>query len=183
MIGRSLIILAVTTLGATAVVAHSSKVTVHRGSDTHTIEIDSQGNALAPKVRIERVPQGPAETATQANTRMHVTGVSGPAVQPVAGQTLWLTDESGRGLIACHLAWTSLNPPWVAGRHRHFVIRCYTEDGEVARPSTTLRSWLPGDVFRGRRQSLAVSLPSMAIPAPYLRITGLRRWNGLQHHR
>jgi hypothetical protein len=158
-------VLAVTTLGATAVVAHSSKVTVHRGSDTHTIEIDSQGNALAPKVRIERVPQSPAETATQANTRMHVTGVSGPAAQPVAGQTLWLTDESGSGLIACHLAWALLNPPWVAGRHGNFVIRCYTEYGEVARPSTTY-------VSRGRRQSLAASLPSMAIPAPYLRITG-----------
>ena len=56
----------------------------HRGSDTHTIEIDSQGNALAPKVRIERVLQGPAATATQANTRMHVTGVSGPVAQLVA---------------------------------------------------------------------------------------------------
>ncbi len=31
MIGRSLIILAVTTLGATAVIAQSSKITVHRG--------------------------------------------------------------------------------------------------------------------------------------------------------
>ncbi len=50
MIGRTLIILAVTTLGATAVVAQSSKVTVHRGSDTHTIEVDSQGNELYPKV-------------------------------------------------------------------------------------------------------------------------------------
>ncbi len=139
MIGRSLIILAVTTLGATAVVAHSSKVTVHRGSDTHTIEIDSQGKALAPKVRIERVPQGPAETATQANTRIHVTGVSGPAAQVGAGQTLWLTDESGSGLIACQLVWTLLNPVWVAGRHGQFVLRCYTEDGELARPGTTLR--------------------------------------------
>ena len=151
MIGRSLIILAVTTLGATAVVAHSSKITVHRGSDTHTIEIDSQGNALAPKMRIERVPQALAETATQANTRVYVTGVSGLAAQPVAGQMLWLTDESGSGLIACHLAWAVLNPPWVAGRRdppwvvagrRGWVIRCYTEDGDVARPGTTLRSWL-----------------------------------------
>ena len=151
MIGRLLIILAVTTLGATAVVAHSSKVTVHRGSDTHTIEIDSQGNALAPKVRIERVSQGPAETATQANTRVYVTGVSGLAAQPVAGQMLWLTDESGSGLIACRLAWAVLNPPWVVGRRdppwvvagrRGSVIRCYTEDGDVARPGTTLRSWL-----------------------------------------
>ena len=50
MIGRSLIILAVTTLGASAVVAQSSKVTVHRGSETHTIKGDSQGNARAPKV-------------------------------------------------------------------------------------------------------------------------------------
>ena len=167
MIGRSLIILAVTTLGATAVVAHSSKVTVHRGSDTHTIEVDSQGNALAPKVRIERVLQGPAETVTQATTRMHVTGVSGPAAQPIAGQTLWLADGSGSGLIACQLVWTLLNPPWVAGRHGRSVIRCYTEYGEVARPSTTY-------VPRGRRESLAVSLPSMAVPAPYLRITGRR---------
>jgi hypothetical protein len=79
MICRSLIILAVTTLGATAVVAQSSKITVHRGSDTHIVELDSQGNALAPKVRIERVLQGPAETVTQANTRMQVTGVSGLA--------------------------------------------------------------------------------------------------------
>ena len=79
MICRSLIILAVTTLGATAVLAHSSKITVHRGSITHTIELDSQGNALAPGVRIERVLQGPAETATQANTGMRVTGVSGLA--------------------------------------------------------------------------------------------------------
>ena len=151
MIGRSLIILAATTLGATAVVAHSSKVTVHRGSETHTIEIDSQGNALAPKVRIERVPQALAETATQANTRMHVTGVSGLAAHPVAGQMLWLTDESGSGLIACHLTWAVLNPRWVAGRRgppwvvagrRGWVIRCYTEDGDVARPGTTLRSWL-----------------------------------------
>ena len=151
MIGRSLIILAVTTLGATAVVAHSSNVTVHRGSVTHTIEIDSQGNALAPKVRIERVPQALAETATQANTRVHVTGVSGLAAQPVAGQMLWLTDESGHGLIACHLAWAVLNPPWVVGRRdppwvvagkRGWVIRCYTEDGDVARPGTMLRSWL-----------------------------------------
>ena len=79
MICRSLIILAVTTLGATAVLAQSSKVTVHRGSDTHTIEFDSQGYALAPNVRIERLPQGPAETATQTNTHMQVTGVSGLA--------------------------------------------------------------------------------------------------------
>lgn len=148
MIGRSLIILAVTTLGATAVVAHSSKITVHRGSDTHTIEIDSQGNALAPKVRIERVPQALAETATQANTRVYVTGVSGLAAQPVAGQMLWLTDESGSRLIACRLAWAVLNPlwvddpPWVVAGRRGSVIRCYTEDGDVARPGTTLRSWL-----------------------------------------
>lgn len=151
MICRSLIILAVTTLGATAVVAHSSKITVHRGPDTHTIEIDSQGNALAPKVRIERVPQGPAETATQANTPMYGSGVSGLATQPVAGQMLSLTDESGSGLIGCHLAWAVLNRPWVAGRRnppwvdlgrRDWVIRCYTEDGDVARPGTTLRSWL-----------------------------------------
>jgi len=133
-------VLVVTTLGATAVGAHSSKITVHRGSDTHTIEIDSQGNALAPKVRIVRVPQVSAETATQANTRMHVTGVSGPAAQPVEGQTLWLTDESGSGLVACQLAWTLLNPVWVAGRRGHFVIRCYTENGEVARP------WMARDV-------------------------------------
>ncbi len=158
MIGRSLIILAVTTLGATAVVAHSSKITLHRGSDTHTIEIDSQGNALAPKVRIERVPQGSAETATQANTYMHVTGVSGLAAQPVAGQTLWLTDESGSGLIACHLAWALWNPVWVAGRHGHWVLRCYTEDGDVARPGATLRSWLPRDVLLGRIQPARVSL-------------------------
>ena len=142
MIGRSLIILAVTTLGATAVVAQSSKVTVHRGSDTHTIEIDSQGNAVAPKVRIERVPQSPAETAAQANTRIHVTGVSGPAAQVGAGQTLWLTDERGSGLIACHLAWALLNPVWVAGRHGHWVLRCYTEDGELVRPGTTLRQMI-----------------------------------------
>ncbi len=148
MIGRSLIILAVTTLGATAVVAHSSKITVHRGSDTHTIEIDSQGNALAPKVRIERVSQYPAETATQANTRTNVTGVLGLAAQPVAGQMLWLTDESGSGLIACQLAWAVLNPRWVVGRRdppwvvtgkRDWVIRCYTKDGDVARPGSWLR--------------------------------------------
>ncbi len=146
MIGRSLIILAVTTLGATAVVAHSSKVTVHRGSDTHTTEIDSQGYAVAPKVRIERVPQGPAETAAQANTRIHVTGVSGLAVQPVAGQTLWLTDESDSGFIACRLVWAELNPrwsdnpPWVISGKRGLVIRCYTEDGDVERPGNTFSS-------------------------------------------
>ncbi len=136
MIGRSLIILAVTTLGATAVIAQSSKVTVHRGSDTHTVEIDSQGYAVAPKVRIERVPQGPADT------RIYVTGVSGPAAQVGAGQTLWLTDERGSGLIACHLAWALLNPVWVAGRHGHWVLRCYTEDGELVRPGTTLRQMI-----------------------------------------
>ena len=125
-------VLAVTTLGATAVGAQSSKVTVHRGSDTHTIEIDSQGNALAPRVRIERVSQGPAETAMWANTRMQVTGVSGLAAQPVAGQMLWLTDESGSGLIVCRLAWAELNPlwsdnpPWVLSGKRGWVIRCYT---------------------------------------------------------
>ena len=102
-------------------VANSSKVTVHKGSDTHTAEVDSQDNALAPKVRIERVPQGPAETARRANTRMHVTGVSGLAAQLGAGQTLWLTDESGSGLIACRLAWTTLLAP------PRFVLRCYTE--------------------------------------------------------
>ncbi len=128
-------ILAVTTLGTTAVGAQSSKVTVHRGSDTHTIEIDSQGNALAPKVRIERVPQGPAETAMQANTRMQVTGVSGLAAQPVAGQMLWLTDESGSGLIACRLAWAEkVKRQRVIRRWKgYWVIRCYTEDGYVAR--------------------------------------------------
>ncbi len=136
MIGRSLIILALTTLGATAVIAQSSKVTVHRGSDTHTVEIDSQGYAVAPKVRIERVPQGPADT------RIYVTGVSGPAAQVGAGQTLWLTDERGSGLIACHLAWALLNPVWVAGRHGHWVLRCYTEDGELVRPGTTLRQMI-----------------------------------------
>ena len=151
-------VLAVTTLGATAVVAHSSKVTVHRGSDTHTIEVDSQGNALAPKVRIERVLQGPAETAMRANTRMQVTGVSGLAVQPVAGQMLWLTDESRSGLIACRLVWAELNPrwpdnpQWVISGKRGSVIRCYTEDGDVARPGTTLRSWLPRAVLLGRIQ-------------------------------
>ncbi len=77
MIYRSLIILAVTTLGATAVLAHSSKITVHRGSDTQTIEFDAKGNALAPKVRVERVVRNPAEAATRANTGMQVTGVSG----------------------------------------------------------------------------------------------------------
>ena len=126
MIGRSLIILAVTTLGATAVIAQSSKITVHRGSDTHTIELDSQGYALAPKVRIERVPQVPAETATQANTRMQVTGVDGLVPLSVAGQTLWLIDESGSGLIACRLVWATVR----RGRG-HWVIRCYTEDGEA----------------------------------------------------
>ena len=153
MIGRSLIILAVTTLGATAVVAQSSKVTVHRGSDTHTIEIDSQGYAVAPKVRIERVPQSPTETAAQADTRIHVTGVSGPAAhaQLGAGQTLWLTDESGSGIIACRLAWTTLLAP------PRFVLRCYTEDGGVARPGTTLRRWLPRDVFRARNRPAHVS--------------------------
>ncbi len=120
MIGRSLIILAVTTLGASAVVAQSSKVTVHRGSDTHIVEVDSQGNALAPKVRIERVPQGLAETAKQANTRMYVPRVSGPVAQPVAGQPLWLTDESG-ALTACQMAWTTLLAP------PRWVIRCYPE--------------------------------------------------------
>jgi hypothetical protein len=162
MIGRSLIILAVTTLGATAVVAQSSKVTVHRGSDTHTIEVDSQGNALAPKVRIERVPQGPAKTATQANTRIHVTGVSGPAAhaQLGAGQTLWLTDDSGSGLIACHLAWTLLNPVWVAGRQGHWVLRCFTEDGEVARSGTTSR------LANRFAQSLKGGLPAQYLRAP-----------------
>ncbi len=126
MIGRSLIILAVTTFGATAVVAQPNKVTVHRGSDTHLIEVDSQGNVLAPKVRIERVPQGTAETVMQANTRIHVTRVSGPVAQPVAGQPLWLTDESG-ALTACQMAWiTLLAPP-------RWVIRCYTEDDRVGR--------------------------------------------------
>ncbi len=167
MIGRSLIILAVTTLGATAVVADSSKITVHRGSDTHTIEIDTQGNALAPKMRIERVPQGPAETAAQVNTRIHVTGVSGPAAhaQLGAGQTLWLTDESGSGFIACRLVWAELNPrwsdnpPWVISGKRGLAIRCYTEDGGVARPgtSTTLRRWLPRDVLRARNRPAHVS--------------------------
>ena len=79
MICRLLIILAGTTFSVTAVLAQSSKVTVHRGSDTHTIEIDSQGNALASGVRIERELQGSAETTTQANTRMLLTGVSGLA--------------------------------------------------------------------------------------------------------
>jgi hypothetical protein len=123
MVGRSLIILAAATLSATAVVAQSSEVTVHRGSVTHTIEVDSQGNALAPKVRIERVLLDPGDPAT----RMYVTGVSGPAAQPVAGQPLWLTDESGRALIACQLAWGALLVP------PRWVIRCYTEDGHVAR--------------------------------------------------
>jgi hypothetical protein len=134
-------VLVVTTLGATAVGAQSSKVTVHRGSDTHTIEIDSQGNALAPKVRIERVPQDPAETAARANTRMYVTGVSGPAVQPIAGQSLWLTDESGSGLIACRLIWAEKVKRQTVIRRRsgYWVIRCYTEDGDVARPGATLR--------------------------------------------
>ncbi len=119
-------------------------------------QIDSQGNALAPRVRIERVSQGPAETAMWANTRMQVTGVSGLAAQPVAGQMLWLTDESGSGLIVCRLAWAELNPlwsdnpPWVLSGKRGWVIRCYTEDGDVARPGTTLRSWLPRAVLLGR---------------------------------
>ena len=130
MICRSLIILAVTTLGATAVVAQSSKITVHRGSDTHTVELDSQGYALAPKVRIERVSQVPAQTATQANTRMQVTGVSGLVPQSVAGQTFWLTDESGSGLIACRLAWAPARKRW-RGKG-HWATRCYTKDGDVA---------------------------------------------------
>jgi hypothetical protein len=87
MIGRSLIILAVATLGATAVLAQSSKITVHRGSLTHTVELDSQGYALAPKVRIEQVPQVSAETATQANARKQGASFSGPVPQRVAGQT------------------------------------------------------------------------------------------------
>ena len=120
MIGRSLIVLAVTTLGATTVIAQSSNITVHRGSDTHTIELDSQGYALAPKVRIERVPQVPAETATQATTRMQVT-------LSVAGQPLWLIDESGSDLIACRLVWATVR----RGRG-HWVLRCYSEDGEVS---------------------------------------------------
>ncbi len=140
-------ILAVITLGATVVGAHSSKITVHRGSYTHTVEIDSQGNALAPKVRIVRVPQVPAETATQANTRMQVTGVDGLVPLSVAGQTLWLNDESGSGLIACRLVWATVR----RGRG-HWVVRCYTEDGYVARRGTTLRSWLPRAVLLGRRQ-------------------------------
>jgi len=128
-------ILAVTTLGATAVDAHSSKITVHRGSDTHTVEIDSQGYALAPKVRIERVPQVPAATATQGNASMQVTGVYGPAVQPVAGQMLWQTDESGSDLIACRLIWAEKvkRQRVIRRRSGYWVIRCYTEDGYVAR--------------------------------------------------
>ncbi len=35
---------------------------------------------------------------------------------------------------------------------RGSVIRCYTEDGDVARPGTTLRSWLPRAVLLGRIQ-------------------------------
>jgi len=128
-------VLVVTTLGATAVGAQSSKVTVHRGSDTHTVEIDSQGYALAPKVRIERVPQVPAATATQANASMQMTGVYGPAVQPVAGQTLWQTDESGSGLIACRLTWAEKvkRQRVIRRRSGYWVIRCYTEDGYVVR--------------------------------------------------
>ena len=67
MIGRSLVIMALTTLGATTAIAQSNSVTVHRGSDTHTVRLDSQGYALAPDVRIERVPQVPATTVTQTN--------------------------------------------------------------------------------------------------------------------
>ena len=140
-------ILAVTTLGATAVGAHSSKITVHRGSDTHTIEIDSQGNALAPKVRIVRVPQVPAETATQANTRMQVTGVDGLVPLSVGGQTLWLNDESGSGLIACRLVWATVR----RGRG-HWVMRCYNENGGVARPGTISHSRLPRAGLLGRIQ-------------------------------
>ncbi len=156
MIGRSLIILALTTLGATAVVAQSNKVTVHRGSDTHTVEIDSQGYALAPKLRIERVPQVPAKTAMQTHTRMQVTGVSGLVSQLVAGQTLWLTDESSSGLIACRLDWTGASQ--VKRRRGYWVIRCYNEDGAVARPGTVSRSRLPRDVLLGRIQPSYVSL-------------------------
>jgi hypothetical protein len=131
MIGRSLIILAVATLGATAVLAQSSKITVHRGSLTHTVELDSQGYALAPKVRIEQVPQVSAETATQANARKQGAGFSGPVPQRVAGQTFWLTDESGSGLIACRLVWAPPQKRW-SGKG-HWAIRCYTEDGDVTR--------------------------------------------------
>ena len=105
MIGRSLIILALTTLGATTAIAQSNSVTVHRGSDTHIIRIDSQGYALAPDVRIERVLQVPATTVMQTNTRVQATGVSDQVLQLVAGQTLWLTDANS-DLIACRLAWT-----------------------------------------------------------------------------
>ena len=156
MIGRLLIILALTTLGATAVVAQTNKVTVHRGSDTHTVRIDSQGYALAPDVRIERVPQVPATTVTQTNTRVQATGVSDPVAQLVAGQTIWLTDESNSGLIACRLVWTGASQ--VKLRRGHWVIRCYTEDGGVARPGITSRSRLPRDVLLGRIRPSYVSL-------------------------
>ncbi len=136
--------LAVTTLGATAVDAHSSKITGHRGSDTHTIEIDSQGYALAPKVRIVRMPQVPATTATQANTRVQATGVSDLLV---AGQTLWLTNESGSGFIACRLVWATVR----RGRG-HWIMRCYNENGGVARPSTISLGRLPRADFLGRIQ-------------------------------
>ncbi len=137
-------ILAVITLGATVVGAHSSKITVHRGSDTHTVEIDSQGNALAPKVRIERVPQVPATPATQANTRVQATGVSDLLV---AGQTLWLTNESGSSLIACRLVWATVR----RGRG-DWIMRCYNENGGVARPGTMSLSRLPRADFLGRIQ-------------------------------
>ena len=147
MIGRSLIILALTTLGATTAIAQSNSVTVHRGSDTHTVRIDSQGYALAPDVRIERVLQVTATTVTQTNTRVQATGISDPVPQLVAGQTLWLNDESGRGLIACRLVWATVR----RGRG-HWVMRCYNENGGVARPGTISLSRLPRADFLGRIQ-------------------------------
>ena len=156
MIGRSLIILAMTTLGATAVVAQSNIVTVYRGSDSHTVRIDSQGYALAPNVRIERVPQVPVTTVTQTNTRVQATDVSNPVSQLAAGQTIWLTDESNGGLIACRLVWTGALQ--VKLRRGHWVIRCYNGNGGVARPGIiSPRSRLRRDVLLGRIQPSYVS--------------------------
>lgn len=127
-----LLALAASALWTAGAAAHESKVTVHRGADTHAVEIDAQGNAEAAPMRLVRVEESRDRRAHRDGGTYrghhrfgpHVTGPFRHKVQAIAetlgGRTLWIVDESGDRLIACRLHKT-----FRVGDHD---IRCESEE-------------------------------------------------------
>lgn len=95
--------------------AHSDKVTVHRGAETHTVAVDAQGNAIAPQIRVVRVGQSAA--AARSETAVGAAGRTVTSAQGVTGGTLWLIDPADDRLTACQMRKTFRVGEWVIDCH------------------------------------------------------------------